>query len=105
MPLRRIRVCGQHRTIALLLFFGLLAVGSGLILSSGGVPETPSSTLIGKERIVAWEALPEMNGPMCEMVPASASATMMAALQQSARAATSDAAPPHPQAPAQARVA
>jgi len=105
MPSGGIRAFGQHRTRSLLLFFGLLAVGAGLILSSGGVPATPGSTLIGSERIVAWEALPEMNGPMCEMVPASASTTLLAALQQSARAATADQPPPHPDAPAQERVA
>jgi DNA-binding beta-propeller fold protein YncE len=85
--------------------FGLLGVGSSLILWSGSTPGVDSSRIIGKERIVAWDALPEMNGPMCEMVPASASAAMMAALQQTAQAAGADQPPAHPSAEAHERVA
>ncbi len=104
MPFRRLRVFGQHLTISLLLILGLLAGIASLVLSGGSLQDSLRSTVIGQERIVAREALPEMNGAMCEMMPASASMSLMAALQQ-APGSGSTTAPTRPSAQTQEMVA
>ncbi|MCH8267888.1 MAG: hypothetical protein IH846_10250 [Acidobacteria bacterium] len=37
----------------------------------------------GQERLISWEPLPQLDGAMCQWVPASASMSLRAALQQS----------------------
>ena len=85
---RRIPRWSRHRTVALFFLTALLAGAAGLVLSRGGPGGAARSVPIGKDRLVSWEALPEMDGAMCEWVPASASisfaGSLAAALQQSA---------------------
>jgi len=81
---RRIPRLGRRRTVALFLITALLAGAAGLVLSRGGPGGAARSVPIGKDRLVSWEALPEMDGAMCEWVPASATISLAAALQQSA---------------------
>ena len=83
----------------------LLAMAAAMVLSSGAPLARWPTKNIGSERLVAMEALPEMNGPMCELVPASASEALFAARMQPtlqapatarAPAASPGAAPPRP---------
>src|SRR3989338_6159230 len=60
----------------------LLAMAAGIVLNSGAPLARWPTKNIGSERLVAMEALPEMNGPMCELVPASASEALFAARMQ-----------------------
>jgi len=59
----------------------LLAGITGLVLLVGNPEVTHQTRHFGVERLVAMEALPEMNGPMCELVPASAGEGLIAALK------------------------
>jgi len=93
-----------YRSTALLLVLAFLAAGGSLVLTRGGLQEAARAVVIGSDRLVAWEQLPEMNGPMCEWIPAAASMTLAGALQQSA-AASDRTAPAHPSEEARARVA
>ena len=70
----------------------LLSVAAGFVLSGTG--EWDKTNRIGKERLVSWEAMPEMDGAACEWIPASASTSLAAALQQSPGG--QEAAPPRP---------
>jgi DNA-binding beta-propeller fold protein YncE len=78
----------------------LLGIAS-LVLLRGGKDQAARTIPIGQERIVSWEQLPEMNGEMCQWMPASASPvspafmTFAAAMQQ-APGSTRPAVPPHP---------
>jgi DNA-binding beta-propeller fold protein YncE len=62
----------------------------------------PATKRLGTERLIAWQRLPELSdAPMCQLTPAAASQTLMAALQQSgasssAAAKADGAAPPRP---------
>ena len=91
-----------HRNILALLAFVSLAVLGSVILS--GNEALIRNIAIGNDRLVAWESLPELNGPMCEYLPAS---MMLAAPQQaaSARPASGTTPPPHPNAQVRAQVA
>src|SRR5687767_13442279 len=102
MSSRRFRVSKTNRSVALSLALASLAAMGSAVLS-GRVPRL-GSIAIGDDRLVAWEALPEMNGPMCEYLPASMT---LAAPQQagSARPASGTTAPPHPSAQVRAQVA
>lgn len=91
--------------------FAILALGGRLLLTIGPMKEGSRALTIGKDRLVEWQQLPAMNGPMCEWAPASAATTLAAMSQQTAagRAATSTSgntsAPQHPSLEARARVA
>jgi DNA-binding beta-propeller fold protein YncE len=93
----------RRRKFTLFLVFGLLAVTAGAVLSGVG-RDGVARRVIGSDRIVAWEQLPEMTGPMCEYMPASMA---LAAPQQgaAARPASATTPPPHPSADTRARVA
>src|SRR5690349_10957315 len=85
--------------------------GATMLVLAVRSPEALRQTRhLGAERLVAVEALPEMNGPMCELAPASAQESLMAALMQSsapaARVAASDGtAPPRPSEASRAEIA
>ncbi|MGH9786198.1 MAG: hypothetical protein ACRD88_18670, partial [Terriglobia bacterium] len=81
--------------------FVLLAVTAGLVLSKGGSNGAARTNRIGQERLVSWEPLPAMDGAACEWLPASASMSMAAALQQS----PGTGAPPQPSGQAREAVA
>lgn len=56
-------------------FLLLLVTGATLVLSRGsaaGQIGARKNVEIGSDRLVAWEQLPVLNGPMCEFLPASA---------------------------------
>jgi len=57
---------------------------SGALVLAGGRSLRGRTVRLGSERLIAFERLPELGGPMCELVPASASAqeTLFAALMQ-----------------------
>ena len=61
----------------------LLAVTTGFVLSSGSQQETIRTQALGDNRLVSWEPLPTWDGEMCPWIPASASVSLSAALQQS----------------------
>jgi DNA-binding beta-propeller fold protein YncE len=100
----------HDRRLPLLVVLALLLGIAGFVLLRGGSSQAARTISIGQERIVSWEPLPEMNGEMCQWMPASASPaspafmTLAAAMQQaSGQARTS--APPHPSAQAREAVA
>ena len=84
----------QHSKSLLIFVFALLAVTAGLVLSNGSPNGATRTKLIGSERLVLWEPLPQMDGPACEWMPASAPASLAAALQESRESEPT--APPHP---------
>jgi DNA-binding beta-propeller fold protein YncE len=70
--------------IVLALFAGLVAA----VVSAGdlaGRERNRQTRNLGEDRLVSFQKTVEMEGPMCELVPASAGQEMIAALQQSAR--------------------
>ena len=82
----------RRQTAGLLMILVLLGGPVALVLSRGNFAgrETKRTTRnIGEDRLVAFAPLPETEGPMCELVPASATSSLMAALsaQQAAAAA------------------
>jgi DNA-binding beta-propeller fold protein YncE len=84
--------------LALLAFIGM---AGAVVISGGGIRRT--TVHLGNERLVGFEPLPEMAGPMCEFLPASATEqeALFAALMQqpagaSAAAPRDGAAPPRP---------
>jgi DNA-binding beta-propeller fold protein YncE len=92
-----VRAWRTSRVVRLLVLIALLGTATQLVLSreSGLVPEgTRQTKMIGSERLVSAEPLPESGGEICEPVPASGEAgreeTLIAALQQreDARAAS-----------------
>jgi DNA-binding beta-propeller fold protein YncE len=91
--------------LAALLVF-LAVAGAAVLLTEG--PQSAGPRRIGEERLIAMEALPEMNGELCEVVPASASEEMFEALMQQAPARTAPGAgqaPPRPSDAARDQVA
>lgn len=82
--------------IGLVAILATISILAGIVISSGrgnlGNPPLESQ-LSGQGRLVSIEPLPEMDGPMCQWVPASTSHTLYGALwqeQMAARAATPD---------------
>jgi DNA-binding beta-propeller fold protein YncE len=81
------------------------------VLSGGGRQERAETRNFGADRLVAWEALPEMGGAMCEVVPASANEELFASLAQAPAASGVPArretagAPPRPSDAAREQVA
>ena len=100
----KIPVLNHHRKSPLILVFVLLAAAAVLVLSQGGPNGAARTNRIGKERLVSWEPLPAMDGAACEWLPASASVSLAAALQQSP-GDSGTSAPPHPSGPAREAVA
>ncbi len=78
------RTSNVHRKVTLLSIVALLAAAALFVFSGGGRQGMVRTQHIGSDRIVSWEAFPEMSGmdeAMCPWVPASASASLAAALQ------------------------
>ena len=78
MALNRFRFRISFRRARLLAGFLLLATAAGLVIF--GSQKARETAAFGADRLVSWETLPEMDGEMCEWVPASASSSLMAAL-------------------------
>ena len=105
----------HDRKLTLLAALVLLLGIASLVLLREGRDQAARTIPIGKERIVSWEQLPdqlpEMNGEMCQWMPASASPaslasmTFAAALQQTPTVGPRAVAPPHPSAQARESVA
>ena len=93
---RRGRSSNSQRKVGLLAVLAFLAATTGLVLSSGNHEGTARTRTFGQERLVSWEALPEMDGEMCEWMPASASANLVAALQQQPGTGAAATAPDRP---------
>ena len=85
----KVRFLNSPRKAGLLVIFVFLAMITGLVLSTGNQEAAVGPRIIGSERLVSWEPLPAMDGEMCQWVPASATETLLAALQQQ-RPATPD---------------
>ncbi len=71
------------RRVALLAIGAFLAT-SGIFISGGSQQSVLDTQNFGQERLISWEQLPQMDGAMCQWVPASATMSLSAALQQSA---------------------
>lgn len=107
MPTSKLRLRNASRRWWLGALLAVVVAGAGAVLT---LPEFATGPLSGKtvrlgnERLVAFEPFPEMNGPLCELTPASANEEMLYALavQQggsgsaSAGSARSQQAPPRP---------
>ncbi|HWP83928.1 MAG TPA: beta-propeller fold lactonase family protein [Terriglobia bacterium] len=78
--------------MSLALTAGVLAAVAGWVLSNGGMQRVTESKVIGADRIVAWQRLPEMQGSMCEIMPAS----MAQAAGAAPAARSGQQPPPHP---------
>ena len=85
----RFRLMNSPRKVGLLVILVFLATAAGLVLSSTSQERRMGSQSFGYDRLVSWEPLPEMDGEMCQWVPASASMSLVAALQQTAGSAES----------------
>ena len=87
----RVRSSNSQRKAGLLVILFFLAAAAGLVYSSGSQDATLGPRILGPERLVSWEPLPQMDGmsdgEMCQWVPASATATLLAAVQQQRQAA------------------
>ncbi len=92
MSFSRPRTLHFYRKISIFVALTVLLSIAGLIVISNGDDGVARTVPIGQERLVAWSALPEMSGTMCELMPASSSFTL-AALQQ---ASGGQAVPPRP---------
>jgi DNA-binding beta-propeller fold protein YncE len=94
----------------LLALFVFSSLAAAALLLTGEATSLSRSVTIGANRLVKWEQLPELSGPMCEMEPASATgaaAFLPVSLQAQAvsgGSANNTKAPPAPNAEAQARV-
>lgn len=86
MPLR-IPLSTRHRGTPFLFAVALLAILGGFVLSRGGQNATSRTVAFDRDRLVSWERMPEMDGEMCEWMPASASMSLAAALQETTGAA------------------
>jgi len=76
---------------------GTLSVISGLLLSTGGAGTERSfleKKRAGSPRLISVQPLPEMDGPMCQWAPASASLSLAALLQPQEPAASAAGAAP-----------
>jgi DNA-binding beta-propeller fold protein YncE len=80
---RRPRSYKRTRKVALLSIGALLAT-LGIFISGGSQQSVMGTQNFGQERLISWEQLPQMDGAMCQWVPASTSMSLSAALQQSA---------------------
>ena len=92
------------RGLYLSALLAVLVACAALVISSGREtgPRAARKTIeFGSERLVAWEQLPELSGPMCEFMPVSASAAQLLAMNLSAPSSSpathpADGAPPRP---------
>ncbi len=80
MALRAARSSNLRRN-TLLGIVAFFAVTTAFVFSGGGRQGMVRTQAIGSDRLVSWEALPEMDNAMCPWVPASASMSLAAALQ------------------------
>jgi len=67
-----------------LLAMGALLVAAGIFVSSVGRQDVSGTQAFGRERLLSWEQMQETDGTMCQWVPASASMTLSAMLQEAA---------------------
>ena len=82
MARNRVRFMKSWRKAGLLIILAFLATAAGFILSGGMQEGKVGTRAFGYDRLVSREALPEMDGEMCQWVPASASMSLAAVLQQ-----------------------
>jgi DNA-binding beta-propeller fold protein YncE len=81
----------------------VIIAGVTVLFFTGQEMAQRKTVAVGQDRLIGYEQLAEMNGPMCEFVPASA--TMPLAVQAGGVAlAGNTQAPPHPRPDVQARV-
>ena len=78
---RRPRSSNLTRRAALLAIGALLAT-LGIFISGGSQQDVLGTQTFGQERLISMEQLPQMDGAMCQWVPASASMSLAAAMQQ-----------------------
>src|SRR3990172_2520544 len=72
----------SRREMGLTAVLTAISVLAGLLLISGGGNPLSRSPIDGQARLISIEPLPVMDGPICELVPASTSRTLMAAAWQ-----------------------
>ncbi len=93
----RVRSSNFKRKAGLLVILAFLAVATGLVLSGGSREGNLGTRSFGYDRLVSWEPLSVMDGPMRQLAPASASEELLASLLQmsgSADSAAQAAGPP-----------
>ncbi len=90
MAPRTARSSNLRRQATLLVIVAFLAVTAGFVFSGGSQQGMVKTQSFGNDRLISWEPLPEWNGEMCPWVPASASLSLSAALQQSPGAGASE---------------
>ena len=78
---RRPRSSNLTRRAALLAIGALLAT-LGIFIAGGSQQDVLGTQTFGQERLISMEQLPQMDGAMCQWVPASASMSLAAAMQQ-----------------------
>ena len=105
MARSRVRFMKSRRKAGLLIMLAFLVTAAGFILSGGSQKEKLGTRTFGYDRLVSWEALPEMDGEMCQWVPASASMSLAAVLQQQPASGAPATAPPMPSDAQRAEVA
>ncbi len=109
MARSRVRSSNSKRKAGLLVLLALLATAAGLVVSSGSQDGKVGTRAFGYDRLVSWEALPEANGPMDQLTPASASEELLASLLQVSgsvgSAAQAEGPPPRPSDAARAEIA
>ena len=109
-----VRAWRTSRTICLFVLIALLGITTQLVLSQ--TKQTRQTKVIGNDRLVSIEPLPETSGQICELDPASEQATLMASVspseslmararQQSGTARAATSAPPMPSAAVKADIA
>ncbi len=103
------RVIQTRRGKYVLALLTVVGAALALVVATGAAPEMARRTIsLGSERLVGFEPLPEDNGPMCELVPASASENLFAMQVQSPGASPAPSpagqAPPRPSAAAREEV-
>jgi len=81
MAFRRARIKRPSRKASLAPLFAL-GIAAIIVLLKHPEEITRNTQSFGQDRLISMERLPEVDGAMCQWVPASASTTLAAALQQ-----------------------
>ncbi len=91
MAPRTARSSNLSRQATVLVIVAFLAVTAGFVFSGGSQQGVLGTQTFGQERLISWEPLPQMDGAMCQWMPASASMSLTAALQSGETGAPSGA--------------
>jgi len=93
MAPRTRRSSDPSRKATWLVIGAFLAVATGFIFSGSSRQGMVKTQTFGNDRLISWEPLPTWDGEMCPWIPASASVSLAAALQQAPGSGGTAAAP------------